>query len=52
MEFGLKTLCLGGTLNKRKFSIHIGERDEHSYPCLINLDQCLSCFSAGGMGKC
>ena len=22
MEFGLKTLCLGGTLNKRKFSVY------------------------------
>jgi len=51
MEFGLKTRCLDGTLNKRKFSIHIGERDEHSSPCLIYLDQCLSCFSAGWDGE-
>jgi hypothetical protein len=48
MEFGLKTQCLDGTLNKRNFFlfIHIGERDERSSPCLIYLDQYLSCFSA------
>lgn len=52
LEFGLKTQCLDGTLNKRNFRfIHIGERDEHSSPCLIYLDQCCPAFPLVGWGN-